>query len=119
MIQNPITKPEWGSAQYLTVKDGASLLVRSVGPTDAPTILCLARHGGNGLEFSRLAARHSDRYQVVALDRRGHGKSDFLPKDQGYSIQQFASDLVEVVEQLQLSDIIGVGVSMGGGMLCL
>lgn len=50
---------------------------------------------------------------------RGHGESDFLPEDQGYSIQQWASDLIAVVDHLELLDNIGVGVSLGGLLLTL
>ncbi|MEM8858553.1 MAG: alpha/beta hydrolase [Chloroflexota bacterium] len=119
MTNSHSSKPEWGTRQFLNVSDGASLLIRTVGPANKPTLLCLSRHGGNGLEFARLAARFSDTFQVVAIDRRGHGESDFLPKDRGYAVQQFAADLIEIVDQLGLKEILGVGVSMGGGMLCL
>ena len=119
MSNKPITKPEWGSKEYLKMSDGASLLVRTTGPNDAPTILCLSRFGGNGLEFARFAECYSDRFKIISLDRRGHGGSDYLPQEQGYSIQQFASDLFEVIDQLKVSDAIGIGVSLGGQMLGL
>ncbi|MEM9132716.1 MAG: alpha/beta hydrolase [Actinomycetota bacterium] len=110
-------EPEWGDHERLTMADGASLLVRRSGPRDAPTILCLSRHGGNGLEFARVAARHQDRFQVIALDRRGHGQSDYLPEDRSYSLSQITDDLVDVVEQIGIETAAGVGVSLGGLML--
>ncbi|MEM8926097.1 MAG: alpha/beta hydrolase [Actinomycetota bacterium] len=113
----PVPSPEWGEHQRLSMADGASLLVRRAGPPDGPTILCLSRHGGNGLEFGRLAARLGDRFHVVALDRRGHGRSDYLPTDRSYSIQQFTSDLLSVIDQLGIRRASGIGVSLGGLML--
>ncbi|MEM7335008.1 MAG: alpha/beta hydrolase [Chloroflexota bacterium] len=119
MTEKIITKPEWGSKERIKMSDGASLVVRQTGSAEAQTILCLARHGGNGLEYSRFAKQYGDRFHIVAIDRRGHGESDFLPEDQGYSIQQFASDLIAIIDELELKDIIGIGVSMGGGLLSL
>ena len=119
MTKQSMTKPEWGTKQRLQMNDGASLVVRSAGSAENLTILCLSRHGGNGLEYSRFAGRYWDRFHIVALDRRGHGESDFLPADQGYSVQQFETDLLAVVDHFGLTDIIGVGVSLGGQMLGL
>ena len=43
----------------------------------------------------------SDRYRVIALDFRGHGRSD-VPKD-GYTIEQFAKDVKDVLDVLKIS----------------
>jgi pimeloyl-ACP methyl ester carboxylesterase len=51
--------------------------------------------------------------RVVTYDRRGFGKSD-RPWD-GYNYDTLATDLRNVIEQLDLEDITLVGFSMGGG----
>ena len=54
-------------------------------------------------------ARH---YRVIALDMRGHGRSD-KPRER-YSIQGFAEDVAALIEHLQLPPVHLVGISMGG-----
>lgn len=52
-------------------------------------------------------------FRVIAYDRRGFGNS-FAPWD-GYNYDTFASDLNEIITQLELKDVSLVGFSMGGG----
>ena len=51
-------------------------------------------------------------YRVVALDVRGHGRSD-KPRER-YSIATFADDVAALIEHLGLIDVHLVGISMGG-----
>lgn len=51
-------------------------------------------------------------YRVIALDVRGHGRSD---KPRGaYRIADFADDVAALIEYLQLPPVHLVGISMGG-----
>jgi pimeloyl-ACP methyl ester carboxylesterase len=52
-------------------------------------------------------------YRVVAYDRRGFGRSS-QPAD-GYDYDTLASDLNELLVELDLTDAVLVGFSMGGG----
>jgi len=52
-------------------------------------------------------------YRVVALDRRGHGRSD--QTWEGNDMDHCADDLAELTERLDLRDAIHVGHSTGGG----
>ncbi|GAA0333978.1 alpha/beta hydrolase [Actinoallomurus spadix] len=52
-------------------------------------------------------------YRCVALDRRGHGRSD-RPSG-GYDLDTTADDLAALIEHLDLRDVTLVGHSMGGG----
>ena len=52
-------------------------------------------------------------YRVLAHDRRSHGRSD--QTWDGNTMDQYADDLAELIEQLNLKDIILVGHSTGGG----
>lgn len=52
-------------------------------------------------------------YRCITYDRRGFGNSD-APWD-GYDYSTLASDLHEIIRQLELEDVILVGFSMGGG----
>ena len=55
----------------------------------------------------------SNGFRGVAHDRRGHGRSS-QPWD-GNNLDQYADDLAELIEQLDLHDVILVGHSTGGG----
>lgn len=52
------------------------------------------------------------RYRVIAIDVRGHGRSD-KPRER-YSIAAFADDVAALIEHLGLIDVHLVGISMGG-----
>ena len=52
-------------------------------------------------------------YRAIAHDRRGFGRSD-QPWG-GYTMDQFADDLAQLMEKLDLTDVVLVGHSMGGG----
>jgi non-heme chloroperoxidase len=52
-------------------------------------------------------------YRVIAHDRRGHGRSE-QTWDQN-TMDQFADDLAELIDELNLDDLILVGHSTGGG----
>jgi non-heme chloroperoxidase len=58
-----------------------------------------------------LVASHG--FRGVAHDRRGHGRSS-QPWN-GNDLDQYADDLAELIEQLDLRDVILVGHSTGGG----
>ncbi len=52
-------------------------------------------------------------YRVIAHDRRGHGRS--TQTWDGNNMDQYADDLAELIEKLNLKSAILVGHSTGGG----
>jgi non-heme chloroperoxidase len=54
-------------------------------------------------------------FRCIALDRRGHGRSD--QTWHGNDMDTYADDLAELVEKLDLKDAIQVGHSTGGGVV--
>jgi len=54
-------------------------------------------------------------YRCVAVDRRGHGRSDQTLG--GNDMDTYASDLNDLVEKLDLKDMVLVGHSTGGGVV--
>ena len=52
-------------------------------------------------------------YRVIALDRRGHGRSSQTAD--GHDMDHYADDLAALTEHLDLKDAIHVGHSTGGG----
>lgn len=54
-------------------------------------------------------------YRVITYDRRGFGRSSKV--ETGYDFDTFAADLDKVLTTLDLSDVVLIGFSMGGGEL--
>ena len=57
-----------------------------------------------------------DRYRVVALDLRGHGRSDKPPGP--YSSELFADDIATLIRSLDIGPVHVVGLSLGGFIAC-
>ncbi|MFW6385153.1 MAG: alpha/beta fold hydrolase, partial [Halodesulfurarchaeum sp.] len=53
----------------------------------------------------------SDTYRTIALDFRGHGRSE--KTDVGHTVAQYARDLHAFIEHQDLEDVVLVGWSMG------
>ncbi len=66
-------------------------------------------HWSSQLEHLRRTRR------AVALDIRGHGRSE-PPKDSNYTIAAMAGDVAAAVDALRLDRFVLVGHSMGGGV---
>ena len=75
----------------------------------------LLLHGfmGHAHVWDAFSLQFRNYYHVLALDQRGHGKSQWS-KEAEYSIDEHFSDLARFVETLDLKDLILVGHSMGG-----
>jgi non-heme chloroperoxidase len=84
---------DWGNGQPIVFSHGWPL---SADAWD-PQMLFLGQKG----------------YRVIAHDRRGHGRSG-QPWN-GNSMDQYADDLAELMDALDLKDAIMVGHSTGGG----
>ncbi len=71
-------------------------------------------HGlmGSGINWSRIAKLFGEDYQILLYDQRGHGRS-FKPKT-GYHPNDYAEDLVIIIDELGWDKISLVGHSMGG-----
>jgi 3-oxoadipate enol-lactonase len=54
----------------------------------------------------------TDRYPILRFDKRGHGLSDCPPAP--YTIHDFSIDILELLDQLEISQAIIVGISVGG-----
>src|SRR5580704_7945734 len=56
----------------------------------------------------------AERYTSIAINNRGAGGSEAPPREQDFSVQIFAADAVELVNQLGWRDFTLVGHSLGG-----
>lgn len=72
-------------------------------------------HGNNGSisDFYQQIPFFSKYYHVIAIDTRGQGKSTDLTKED-YTYEEFANDLYEVIQHLNLEKMSIMGWSDGG-----
>ena len=80
--------------------------------TDGRVVVLLHGLAGSAEELAPTAAALADRFRVLALDQRGHGRSTRRPADT--SREAFADDVVALVEQVAGGGPVAVvGQSMG------
>jgi pimeloyl-ACP methyl ester carboxylesterase len=92
-------------------RDGVRLTCRDFGG-GGPSALLLHGLAGHTDEWVQTASWLTARCRVVALDARGHGRSERFPDD--VSRGAVVADAVFVVEQLRLRPVVVVGQSVGG-----
>jgi pimeloyl-ACP methyl ester carboxylesterase len=92
-------------------RDGARLWAADYGGSGPPVLLL---HGllGHAREWDSTAAWLAGTHRVVALEHRGHGRSERVPRD--VSPQAFTADAAFWVERLGLAPVIVAGQSLGG-----
>ena len=92
-------------------RDGVRLACLDVGGNGPPALLLhgLAGHAG---EWAETAGWLTERARVVALDARGHGRSERSPSD--LSPAAWVADVVFAIEELGLGPVALVGQSLGG-----
>ncbi|MCI3226376.1 alpha/beta fold hydrolase [Streptomyces sp. NP-1717] len=82
------------------------------GAGSTPGVLLLHGLMGRASHWAATARRLSGRHRAVALDQRGHGRSD-KPPDAPYTREAYVSDVEAVIEQLGLAPVTLVGHAMG------
>jgi non-heme chloroperoxidase len=98
----------------ITTKDGTRIFYKDWGSKDAQPIVF-----SHGWPLSadawdpQLVFFANNGYRVIAHDRRSHGRSDQVW--QNNTMDQYADDLAELIEQLDLKNVVLIGHSTGGG----
>ncbi|MFI8099684.1 alpha/beta fold hydrolase [Streptomyces sp. NPDC086023] len=82
------------------------------GAPAEPAVLLLHGLMGRASHWAGTARWLADRHRAVALDQRGHGRSE-RPADGPYSRDAFIRDAEAAIEQLGLAPVILIGHSMG------
>ncbi len=103
-----------------TAEDGTRLAGWDFGGHGRP-VLMLHGTGLHGRCWAPVAQALGDGFRPVTLDMRGHGASGRSP-DGSYVWRRFATDILAVLDQLELSErtgLIGVGHSAGATALLL
>lgn len=79
---------------------------------DKPPVVLLHGLSGNGACWSPLARALESEFDVVMPDARGHGDSSTPPN--GYRYEDYARDVIGLIQGLGLADPFLLGHSMGG-----
>lgn len=101
---------------FVTTKDGVNIYYKDWGPKEAQPIVF---HHGWPLSAddwdNQMLFFLAEGYRLIAIDRRGHGRSDQV--SEGHDMDHYAADASAVVESLDLHNAVHVGHSTGGGQV--
>lgn len=109
-------KPQDSARRYAAVAHAAH--TPSALPT-AGTVVMLHGLGGDTTQFdSILHYLRCPAYHVVRIDMRAHGATQLIGSESDFTFRQFALDVAALLDQrAYATPLIGVGVSMGAGVL--
>lgn len=109
MCENPKVTSRTPELIHLSI-DGLDLAMWD-WPGDGPPLLFAHGNGFHGRCWDQVIHRLPNR-RCLAPEARGHGRS--AKPEPPYHWTFFASDLIQVVEQLGITGAIGIGHAMGG-----
>ena len=101
--------------RYWTSRDGLRLHYRDYpGPGDRPPLLLLHGLTRNCRDFENVAARHAGDWRVLAVDFRGRGLSAPDPNSANYQPGTYATDVIQLLDELRIRQEVFLGTSLGG-----
>jgi pimeloyl-ACP methyl ester carboxylesterase len=111
-----IGMPAAGRSLFVTAQDGLRLHVRAYGAraSAALPVVCLPGLARTAADFESLAAILSSDRQVLAVDYRGRGKSDYDHNPANYNLQVELADLLAVLTASGIGQAVFIGTSRGG-----
>ncbi len=95
-----------------TIENGLTTHYMLEGTGDGIPLVFINALGTDLRIWDGVVAHLKDRHPVLRYDMRGHGLSDCPPAP--YSIHDFSTDLLGLLDQLKISQAIVVGISVGG-----
>ncbi len=98
-------------SQDVTLASGHRLRYYEWG-SSGPNLILLHGSSGYGLMWEWAAGCLSDQFHVFAPDQRGHGDSD--RPDGAYSAEEYAQDVHEFMQALDMQSAVVGGHSLGG-----
>jgi pimeloyl-ACP methyl ester carboxylesterase len=112
MSQPGVEHPSWTDHDIELPGRGRTSIREARGPRGAPTVLLLHGLAATGrLNWFTALPTLSERFRVVIVDHRGHGRGIRTPH---FRLADCADDAVAVADHLGIGSFIAVGYSMGG-----
>lgn len=103
IMEPTIVQLECGAIEYVIT-----------GTQQEETILFVHGLGANLSQFKEQHTYFKDTYRVLSISLRGHGSSGTLDAD--FQLNQFAIDIVQLLDFLKIEKVHYVGNSMGGNI---
>src|SRR5262245_36098985 len=102
-----------------TTRDGLRLYYRDYAgaPSGKLPMLLLTGAPDNVRVYHELALHLARTRRVLALDWRGHGRSDYNPDWNHYGYAEDTQDVIELLAIERLAKVVVLGTSMGGIVL--
>jgi len=120
IFRTPDTDPgemraKYGGApsQYVTLGNGQVVHLRDEGPRDGVPIILLHGSSADLHTWQPWTQGLRDQYRVIRYDQIGHGLTG-PAKDGNYELSDFARDIGQVADHLELDRFVLAGNSMGG-----
>lgn len=99
------------SGEYINIGD-SKVYYEIIGAANAPVLVFLHGGLGNIEDFNGVVSELSDRFSIVGIDSRGHGKSTLGSQKLTYELLQ--KDVELVLKHLGINNVTIVGSSNGG-----
>ena len=77
-------------------------------------VVCVHGYTGSSQDWVEQISALSPNYRIVALDLRGHGRSEAPSKAEQYSVPIFANDVLALLKALNIKKCCLIGHSLGG-----
>jgi 3-oxoadipate enol-lactonase len=94
--------------------DGTELAYEVSGRVDCPALIFIHSLGVDRRLWAAQTAAMQDRYRILRVDLRGHGRSGVSIG--AYSIEQLAGDVLAVMDHARIERAHLCGISIGGGI---
>jgi pimeloyl-ACP methyl ester carboxylesterase len=96
-------------SKHFTTNDNVKLHYLEAGT--GKTVIMLPGAGFSANLFKNQIEEFKEKFRVISLDKRGHGKSEKV--DFGYRVSRFGKDLHDFLEFLELDSVIIIAHSLG------
>ena len=104
--------------KYYVSFDGLRLYYRLYAspliPQKRPMILCLSGLTRNSGDFHQLSLEYKESFNIVCVDYRGRGLSEYDKNWQNYRAEIYIRDLLQLLSQFSQEKLVVIGTSMGG-----
>ena len=99
------------SGRYISCGD-AKIYIEEKGTPDLPVLLMLHGGFGNMEDFNTITPALSQKFRLIGIDSRGHGKSSLGTGKLSYRL--LTDDLVQIIDSFELKEFNILGFSDGG-----
>lgn len=98
--------------QYAQTKDGTILHYRWINSRKSDSIILINSLGTNLMIWDKVISIISSHFNILCFDKRGHGLSS--TKEGIVTIDDYADDVIELMDQLKIKKAHVLGLSIGG-----